>query len=399
VIASGARRGLDEVIHLWDAAGGRFLQQIDAAGIEPGRGANLALSADGKRIAAAGSQAIRIWDLASSRETAGDDEAHLAVVERIVAAGAVAATASIDHTVRVWDLATGRQRFRLQHDNWVRGVGLSPDGKHLASSSFDDTVRLWDLSTGREVYRLPGHGRWGSSRVVGFTADGRRFLSFGDDFYLRVWDVKTGKALREHRLRPTGIQVPVDGEFEHPSPLDFSSGGIFSTDGKTFVLPFGGRAFVFDVDSGKEVRILDTQQGLGRPGSAALSPDGKLLLLGGSGKQIKTVLADGSGRVSMTNEHPLELWDLGTGKRVRHIELPGSLSGPVAFSADGKTMAAVVDVPQNRIRQWDVASGAERPAIDGLPCRATALAFTPDGRRLLAALEDTSALVWNLKQP
>jgi WD40 repeat protein len=394
MLATGYHGAWEGVIHLWDPANGRFLRRIDASGGSTGR---LAVSADGRRLAAGGDHTIRVWDLASGKELAGDDEAHRGHVSRILAAGGVAATASDDHTVRVWDLATGRQRLRLHHDKWVRAVALSPDGKHLVSSSLDDTVRLWDLATGREIYRLPGHGEHGGRRAVSFNADGRRFLSWGDDFYLRVWDAKTGKALHEHRIRPTGIKVPDDDDGDAEREMRFlSSGeGAFSADGKAFVLGIGARAFVFDVDTGKEVRVLDTGQR--SPDAIALSPDGKLLLLGSWGKAIETRLTDGRRRLSAAEVHPLDLWDLTTGKRLRSIDLPGTTSGPVAFSADGQTMATTVDRPSGRIRMWDVTSGEERPAIDGLPGRATALAFTPDSRHLLSAMSDTSALVWKLK--
>jgi RNA polymerase sigma factor (sigma-70 family) len=392
--ASGYRRSWDGLIDLWDPASGRFLRRIDAAG---GPTARLALSPEGGRIAAAGDHTIRVWDLASGKELADDDEAHRGYVGHIVAAGSVAATASDDHTVRVWDVATGRQRLRLTHDNWVRGIALSPDGKLLVSSSLDDTVRLWDLSNGREIYRLPGHGAHGGRRVVGLTADGRRFLSWGEDYYLRVWDVKTGKALKEHRTRPTGVKVPDDDEDAAERDMRFlrAGEGAFSADGKMFVLGIGARTFVFDVDTGKEVRVLDTEQ---RSADAmAVSGDARLLLTGSWGKAIQTRLTDGRMRLSAAEEHPLELWDLAAGKRLQSISLPGATSGPVAFSADGKTMATTVEKPEGRIRLWDVASGEERPSIGGLPGRATALAFTPDGRYLLAAMSDTSALVWKLK--
>jgi Tol biopolymer transport system component len=300
--------------------------------------------------------------------------------------------------VRIWDAATGKQRRKLQHGHWVRAIAVSPDGRLLVSSSLDDSVRLWDLDTGKEIYRLPGHGALGGRRLVSFTSDGKRFLSWGDDFYLRVWDVATGKAVQEHRIRPTGINI-ADEDDESSDPrgqrmMLSLAGSAFSDDGKRFILAIGATMHVFDVETGKEVRTIKTEER--NMDHLAVSPDSKRLLASGWGKQIKTRLPDGRMRYSTAKEHPLELYDLETGKCLHRITLTGEISGPVAFSADGKTFVAAIDKPAGAIRFWDTATGAERPSITGFRSRVKALAFTPDGRRLISAMDDATALVWDL---
>src|SRR5262249_19707421 len=162
----------------------------------------------------------------------------------------------------------------------------------------DDTVRLWDADTGREIYRLAGHGALGGYRALGFTPDAKRLLSWGDDFYLRVWDVANGKALSEHRLRPTGVKAPEeDGDPREREMRLLSLGpGVFSPDGKRFVLAIPKGTFVFDVETGKELRTIET--GLRNVKSLAVSPDGKRLLAGGWGASIQTKLPDGMTRIS-----------------------------------------------------------------------------------------------------
>jgi RNA polymerase sigma factor (sigma-70 family) len=380
----------DSAVHLWDAATGRHLRRLDALG------SRLAFSPDSRRLAVA-SVTVRVWDLASGKELAGNDEAHRNQVDYVAAsAGNLVATAG-GHTVRLWDRATGKQRFKLTHDAANVSVGLAPDGSKVATAGLDDTVRVWDARDAREIHRLRGHGRLGRAPVLSFTPDGQRLLSWGlADFHLRVWDVRTGKALLQHALRPAGVRLPdaktelKDSDWENL----VSGGAAFSRDGKTFVLPISRVAQVFDVPTGGEVRTLSLKMRC--PDGVVVSPDGKRLLAAGWGDDIRSKGADGQEQSSSAETHPLALWDLTTGKRLRQVFLPGGTNGPVAFSPDGKTYTEATDTPAG-IRLWDAATGKERQSIRGFRGRVTALAFTPDGRQLISGMSDTTALVWAVK--
>ena len=76
----------------------------------PGCVFTVALSPDGKRIAAAGGAA-------SSRKAT---------------------------TIRIWDLESGRPVRTLEgHQGTIYSIAFSPDGAWLASGSIDGTARLW----------------------------------------------------------------------------------------------------------------------------------------------------------------------------------------------------------------------------------------------------------------
>jgi WD40 repeat protein len=128
----------------------------------------------------------------------------------------------------------------------------------------------------------------------------------------------------------------------------------------------------------------------------AISPDGKLLLVCGWGRGKQVTLPDGRMRYVADEDHPLSLWSLETGKQVKELMLPGRTAGPVAFSEDGKVFATCVGRQRSVIRRWDVQSGAELPAITGFRSYADALAFSPDGKRLVAGMADAYGLVWDL---
>jgi RNA polymerase sigma factor (sigma-70 family) len=391
-----AGKGWSGGVNLWDAATGKLVREFPT----PGESADdVCFSADGRWLAAGTSAGAHVWEVKTGREVGPGDTGHRGHLGSLSASAGRIATASDDHTVRLWDAETGKYLRALRHGHWVRSAALSPDGSKLASSSLDDHVYLWDAHTGKVIYKLPGHGRLGGRRLVSFTADGKRFLSFGDDFYLRVWEVATGKALVEHRLRPKGVPIPDEdadpSEREKMLLLRSSpDASAASPDGKTFVVAVGRQFHVFDVASGKERQTLDNPGGMVM--SLAVSPDGKHLLTSSSGRGVEKKLPDGRVWFTSAKDHPICLWDLSTGKLLRKTVLPKGGAGPVAFSPDGKTYALCVHRPRVKITLYETASGKERRSFDRVGSRVWSLAFSPDGKKLITGMNDTSALVWDL---
>ena len=91
------------------------------------------------------------------------------------------------------------------------------------------------------------------------------------------------------------------------------------------------------------------------------------------------------------------LLDGETGGEKGRIAAPGTTLWGLAFSPDGKTLAATCGRGHGQIRLYRVSTGGlirsiSTPAITG-PC----LAFSPDGSRLATAMADTSVLLWDLR--
>ena len=110
-----------------------------------------------------------------------------------------------------------------------------------------------------------------------------------------------------------------------------------------------------------------------RPSALAFSPDGKTL-----------AADDGYGNTLV------RLWDPATGKEKRSL---GRLFGPrLVFSPDGKTLAgsSVLD----GLKLWDVASGEEKHLQGGRGI--VRVAFSPDGKTLAVAEQNGAVWWWNL---
>jgi len=89
------------------------------------------------------------------------------------------------------------------------------------------------------------------------------------------------------------------------------------------------------------------------------------------------------------------VWEISSGKLELDITNLGEIVGPVTFSPDSKWIVGVTADPYC-IRWWDIEGHEELGSIKDIPCRVRSLAFTPDGKRIVAGLEDSTALVWDM---
>ena len=110
---------------------------------------DLAFSADGKLLAAAGGERgvsgeVRIW---SGGDLVKTLKGHADAVYAVAFSpdGRLLATGSYDRDILLWDLAAGKPLRTLEgHNEAVFDLAFRPDGKILASVSADRTVKLWE---------------------------------------------------------------------------------------------------------------------------------------------------------------------------------------------------------------------------------------------------------------
>jgi WD40 repeat protein len=111
---------------------------------------------------------------------------------------------------------------------------------------------------------------------------------------------------------------------------------------------------------------------------ALLSPDGKLLASGGVG-----------GRGA-----ELKLWAATSGKEVRALAVARGSVDALAFSPDGKRLAAAT---RDAVQVWDVDAGREVAVCKPSDGPFGVLAFSPDGKRLAGASYYKAVRVWDAR--
>jgi len=160
VLATAPELQDKNVIRLWDTTTGKQVGRLACQ--DSSYPSCLLFSADGKHLIAApsgypdvgaaaaqvaGEKSLRVWDLARGRElrrfpTPAEDIRSMAISPD----GKTLAAAAYD-TILLWELASGKERGRFAgHRHWVWSVAFSPDGRLLASGSLDYTALVWDVT-------------------------------------------------------------------------------------------------------------------------------------------------------------------------------------------------------------------------------------------------------------
>jgi WD40 repeat protein len=119
----------------------------------------------------------------------------------------------------------------------------------------------------------------------------------------------------------------------------------------------------------------------------AFSPDGKYALTGG-GSYNPAAGQKGEGC-------ELRLWDLASGKEVRQLPGHTQRASAAAFSPDGKR--AVSGGFDKAVRLWDVATGKELKTLTGHIGAVYAVVFSPGGRYVLSGSSDRTARLWDVQ--
>lgn len=264
--------------------------------------------------------------------------------------GRAALTGSDDSTAILWDVATGSKLQEFAgHSGAVNDVALSPDGSLVLSAGDDGTARIWERGAGAEVVRLTGHA--GRVTAAAFSPDGRLVATGGEDSTARLWDARSGREV--HRLRT-----------DHVVDVAFSADG-----GSLLTADAGGNLILWSSQTGEEVRRQRTPHPLTY---AALSAGGKLFMAGG-------------------DQH-VGLWDAASGAEVGQFSAGSSQILSAGLSPDGRLLA-LGGIGSVEVRE--VADRGRTRAVGSLPGSAEALAFSPDGTSILAGAGDGVALLIN----
>jgi WD40 repeat protein len=278
--------------------------------------------------------------------------------------------------MRTWYVDVQRESEPI---SWKKAgfAALSPDGNFIALAGHEEDKMLASIQAVKEMTEAEKEK---VIRELGLE------VTAGDSF-IAFWKVKTRQKVAIMKWHPD--------ELVSPGPV------VFSPDGQT--LAVGSRTEsrsrrcrvpLWEVPSGKLRCTLEV--GKEHEVSALqFTPDGKTLATGGFTRNHEY------GKRERTQDLPsvIKLWDVTTGKvRAEYKQMKGWIFS-VAFSPDGKLLAAGGDLGKevNEIILWDVAKGEQRAALTGHRGMVRQVVFSHDGKLLASAGDDEELKLWDVK--
>lgn len=385
----------DKTITVWDAHTGKELRTLRG---HDGPVESTAISRDGKNVVSCSDNdgTIRLWDAEGGKESKIFKDHARSVV--FTPDGKIISR-SWDRTVKLWNVAdTQENPLVLTHSFSVSKVALSPDNKWLVSGS-NRTLTIWHTASGKKLRTMDGHKDHVHS--VSFSPDGTRIVSGGSDHAVMIWDAATGEHIRTLRGHTFGATL-----------------AAYSPDGTRIVSGAGDQTVkVWDAAAGQELFSLSGHTGAIT--SLTFSPDGKWIVSGdnrgtlkawnsASGKQVWTrdayelpfdvvlaVSADSTKVVSggWREFEELKVWQLSDGRSLGTVQGQRGIVTALAFSPDGRRI--VSGSSDHTLKIWDAASGEETMTLEGHANEVTSVVFSPDGTKIFSGSNDATVRVWD----
>ncbi len=315
----------------------------------------IAISPDGKLLASANDQSIRIW--------------RIPPIEQLVKSAASAApmskcpnnSAGASSTTRV-STPTSRNPRQAQLLHAFKNSSIAPSSVTLNSTSVTlsdnnqllatvgDFIRTWDLKSGKQLCTFAQNGSNVTAAIFAPNT-GQTLITGHDDSLIKLWNPRTGQQLRTlagHTDAVKTLATSPDGQRLASSSLD-------------------GTVKIWNLQTGQLLRTF-SERFSGQNGVVvAVSRDGQTL--------------------ASADDKALKLWNLQTGQVLRTVVQESSIAS-VTFSRDGQTLIST-NTGDDTIKVWNPSTGKLIRSVKGNESKgldAYYLTISPDGQTFMVTM-------------
>jgi dipeptidyl aminopeptidase/acylaminoacyl peptidase len=362
----------------------------------------VAFSGDGKTLAMVErhSPAFHLWDVATGKREP-ESSGHTGRPGGVFSADGrhIFTSGGMDGTIHLWNTTAGNSLLQIPSNRWVRGLAVSADGRRLFSAYlFDDQLWVSDSASGEKLQGIRLHDpdrpdTYQEPWSVILSADGNTLVAFSyytpkkgrgpryQEMLITGWDATTYKQLFRRRRPGQDFRTAVSADARLLASNIPDPGSKLPVD----VGVIGSGAMrLEDLATGAVLLTFPALEGQTWP--LRFSPDGRSLAsINFDYKQHK----EGT---STDTSSSLRLWETATATEV--LSLPSGGQDRAAFSRDGRLLA--MTAPPQKILVYDLAAGRELRRFKDFNAEVTSLAFSPDGRRLVSGLADSTLLIWDV---
>ncbi len=287
---------------------------------------------------------------------------HAMVLHR---SGRLVAQPNSDGTIHLLDVASDRRLHTLVGALGMTRLVFSPDGQYVATGYADGRIFVWAVASGHLYAQWQAHAT--AVTALAFAPDNRRLASGTLNGRVSLWQVATATLL-----------YPLAGHTDQVTALRFTPDGVLLVSGS-----HDRTARLWATASGSAHGLLQGHTHFIR--HLAIAPNGRWLATGGF-------------------DHFIYLWDLQTGQiqqmladHAAPVEQFAGFVEQIAFSPDSEIVVAY-DVNAT-ISLWAVATGQRLDSYRLHHATMNTLAFSPDGRQLVAGGADCALYWWDVSQP
>jgi WD40 repeat protein len=385
----------DGNIALWDLVEGRAVRSL--AGHAAAVTALRLIPGTERLVSASADKTLRIWNLADGTALGRIETPHPLAALALLDDGQRVATGGGDGLIRLWNLGSLPTRQLVEPPPAVTVMSATPDGKRLVVAGPQGTLTLYDGQSLEQVQTLPG--REVPVLAVSLSADGARLAAAEGDGLVRVWDV--AQAQVHSTIRPGALGTSAVALHPAGNQVAVAAGDQGQTSVYKLDVP-APAALPAQLESGTT--------------AAAVSPDGKLLALGGSaagkpaivlvdlaaGNVVRTLAghegpiaalgfaADGGRLISGSGDRTARVWNVADGQLVSTFS--GHTQGVTAVALGTQAFSAAAD---GSLKAWNPADGKEEKNFAGHTGAVTGLAVTSNGQQLHSISADKSLRAWN----